>query len=415
MHTIARILILFGSLHLLMGSVTGLYAQQTTGTTDFHIAGRLQGKDTGSVVLWFTNFANDLQADTVKLNQGAFSFSGSVRRASEALLWTEDPKNRSFDDPSVVRFILVPGELRISKIAGSKQRATISGSAPEIQKEKWDDVRAVYTEEEDSLFKVAASLRKLAENQPSVNKSLNLIYGRIDSIKAIVLRLDVGYIAQHPDSYLGGYLLVKRCRKLPIDSVMLFYKALADSVKKSSVGHRVLAYLYPLTNDSQFRIENPLIDIAFTDRLMAIRSINDFQLDDQTGKPVNFQAFSGKYLLLDVWASWCGPCIKNIPAWNELQKSYDTALIQFVGVSMDKETEPWKRALSAHRPAGIQLIDTTSFSGLFSIYCKVLWVPMYIIVDPAGQIVNYDAPQPLEPELRKLLDKLINKRTVISH
>ena len=101
------------------------YAQMKTAGSDFRIVGRITGRDTGKVVIWYTNIANKGIADTATLNGGQFTFSGNTNRASESLIWT-NMQNKDFDDQSVIRFILEPGVIHISKIEGIK-KATISG------------------------------------------------------------------------------------------------------------------------------------------------------------------------------------------------------------------------------------------------------------------------------------------------
>jgi hypothetical protein len=112
-----------------------------------------------------------------------------------------------------------------------------------------------------------------------------------------------------------------------------------------------------------------------------------------------------------MWASWCGPCIETIPAWNKLLQQYDPKLIQFITVSMDTEVESWKRSIAQHKPGGLALIEPRSFNSLFAVYCKALWVSHYVIADPTGHIVNYDAPHPDDPEFRQIIDNLIKKQS----
>lgn len=393
----------------LVGFMLEGYAQTNAGKADFQIVGRIKGRDTGTIVMMYANSANEYLRDTTTLDHGQFTFSGTVRSACEALIWT-NMQNKDFDDQSVIRFILTPNVIHISKIEGIKT-ATITGSPAQDEKVKWDRVKSSLIEAEDQRTATAASLRKLEKQagQPLFTNRIDSLYRQIDSMRAIRTKLDIGYVARHPEGYLGGYLLRKQCRRIPVDSVKLLYIALADSVKNSTVGYEVLEYVYPLTDDTAFRMKYPLVDRELSKRLAGIQSIHDFSLRDMSGKLVDFTRYKGKYLLVDVWASWCGPCIKNIPAWNELLNQYDTSVIKFVSVSLDQDVDAWKQSVKQHHPGGFTLIEPTAFKSLFALYCKVLWAPTYIIADPAGRIVQYDAPQPVQSELRSLLNSLIKK------
>jgi thiol-disulfide isomerase/thioredoxin len=293
-----------------------------------------------------------------------------------------------------------------------EKKATITGSPSQDEKAKWDGVKSSLIEAKEQCYESIYTLyrRQKQAGQTLYTKQIDSVGRQLDSIRGIITKLDVGYVKEHPGSYLSGYLLSKQCRNISVDSVKVLYSAFADSVKNSSVGYEVLSYVYLLTDDNEFRMKNPLIDQEFNKRLSAIRSIHDFKLQNMSGKWIDLARFKGKFLVLDVWASWCKPCIKNIPPWNELLNQYDPRVIQFISVSLDDNVDSWKKAVEQHKPGGLKLIEPKAFISLFAIYCKVLWVPHYIIVDPAGLIVNYDAPQPIEPELRQLLDSLIKKR-----
>jgi thiol-disulfide isomerase/thioredoxin len=386
-------------------------AQTNTDKTSFEIKGQVGYRDTGSIFIWYRDAGNKYHRDTIALNQGGFNLSGTVRGATEALIWT-NPKNIDFDHPGVIRFILEPGIVIVSK-PDEFQKATITGSPAQMEKEQWDNVKLPLTAVSDRNREMADSLRKIdrSKGQLLYKNSIDSLYRVNDSIRMISYKLDVDYIAKHPDSYLGMYLLSWRCRKIPLDSLLKLYSAFPESIRSSSLAYDVLLYAYPLTDNKKFREKNPLYGTAFNKRLARISSIHDFNLEDISGTPVSFKTFRGKYLVVDVWASWCKPCIANIPAWNDLMKEYDPKLIQFISVSLDDAAADWRKAVEKHKPGGVQVLDSNAFAGLFAVYCRIAYLPRYLIVDPAGQIINYSAPHPRQPELRNLLNELVKKKT----
>ncbi|MBO9203985.1 MULTISPECIES: TlpA family protein disulfide reductase [Niastella] len=392
-----------------IGSFMETYAQKGVDNTLFQIEGQVLGKDTGKIAIWYTDALNQPHYDQLWLDQGRFTYAGHIRAVGEVTIVT-DLNFRYFDDLSFIRLIAEPGLIKIVKKVGVK-KAAISGSTAQIEKEKWDNVKREYTDPEERCFTILDSLRLLDK------KNNQLIHSaQIDSLlkKASVYRqkgykMDVGYIVKHPESYVSGYLLSKLYRQLSIDSVMQFYTTLADSVKLSTVGCELLTKIYALTDNKEFKAKYPLFDPELNKQLLE-GTMHNFTLKDITGNPVDFKKFKGKYLVIDIWASWCGPCIANMPAWNELIKKYDNSLIQFINVSIDIDTDDWKQAVTKHNPGGVQLQEPSDFNGLFALYCKVRALPKIIIVDPAGKIINYEGPHPNQPEFKILLDSLVNTK-----
>jgi thiol-disulfide isomerase/thioredoxin len=377
----------------------------------FILNGEIIGKDTGSVILWHVDKNNKAVADTVKLNKGKFRFLGTVNRACEALLWT-DLRNRDFDDPSVIRFLLEPGTIYISHNVKDAVNSIIIGSESQSEKDSWDRAKLTLLNSNNQYYETIKSLAKLykTDKTPELEDQINQVAGKIDSINEIIKGSDLKYIREHLNSYLSGYLLSKHTRKLSVDSIQMLYNKLAQPVKNSSLGHLVLEYVYPLTDDNEFRKANPLIGTEFDQRLRKINSIYDLDLRDTAGNIVVLSSFKGKYLVLDFWASWCKPCIENIPAVNQMVKYYKSDSIQFISISLDYDIHAWKQAIIKHHFTGIQLSDSTGFNSLVAIYCKVLWVPTYIIAGQNGRIIKYNAPQAIEPELKTLLDNLLKQK-----
>ncbi|MEO6962479.1 MAG: TlpA disulfide reductase family protein [Puia sp.] len=397
---------------LIVFSITQVRGQSPGSSVKFSLNAVIVGRDTGSVVVWHEDNDNITFRDTIKLNNGKFHFSGTVNQVCEAFLWT-DIKNRNFDDSSVIRFLLEPNDMHISYKAHSGSNAIIKGSKSQTEKENWDRLKSPLLSAEAQIYKSMNSLSKLSktEGNPVFEDQLNRMWARRDSILGEIKSLDVSYIRQHPSSYLSAYLLLRHQRRLSVDSIEKYYDELPDEVKKSSVGHDVLQYIYPLTDDNEFRKANPLVDVAFDQRLSKLSSVYDLKLKDTSGNILELSSFKGKYLVIDFWASWCKPCVANIPSLTQMTEYYKSEPIQFVSVSLDRGVDDWKQAIIKQHFGGVQLTDSGAFNSMSAVYCKVLWVPQYLIVDPNGRIINYDAPQAVEPELKALLDNLIKQRS----
>ena len=159
-----------------------------------------------------------------------------------------------------------------------------------------------------------------------------------------------------------------------------------------------------------FRSQNPLLGKNYDKRLRNIKSIYDISITDTAGNTINLGKFKGKYILLDFWASWCSPCIYNIPFQERLISEYAAAPIKFIAVSLDTRNNEWKEAIKKYNFSCLQLSDGKGFAGLAAVYCKVAaGIPQYVLIDKAGNIINANLPQPSNPELKILLDKLLNE------
>ncbi len=389
-------------------SLNGL-SQSNGSANRFFIKGKLLNKDTGKVVLTYVDY-DVPRKDTAILRNGEFSFSGTVDGACEAILWT-NLKTKNVDDKTVLRFLLDASNYTINFSEKRRPASIITGSKLQREKESWDNEKANLLEAKADYYYRSDSLYKLSKTShlPDIQNAINKLPREKDSILELIREKDILYIKANPDSYLSGYLLSWHVRKISLDSVQNFYELLSTKVKNSTVGSWVLAYIYPLTNDEAFRIANSLHGKTFGEQLTKIKSIYEFSCSDSAGNKINFSSFKGKYLVIDFWASWCVPCIENIPSLKEMIKEYKDYPVEFISISLDKDIGKWKIALNKYKLNGIQVIEPKSFESLLAVYLKVLYVYHYLIIDKNGNIINPDAPPALDPELKIILDKLLNK------
>ncbi|MBP4142405.1 TlpA family protein disulfide reductase [Flavobacterium sp. P4023] len=114
--------------------------------------------------------------------------------------------------------------------------------------------------------------------------------------------------------------------------------------------------------------------------------------------------YKGKTLVIEVWASWCGDCVKAMPKIKELQaKNPDVA---YLFLSMDKTAEQWKNGIEKHEIKGDHFMANDQMKGVFAKALDVDWIPRYIIVDKKGKIVLYRAIETDFDKINETLEKL---------
>lgn len=134
----------------------------------------------------------------------------------------------------------------------------------------------------------------------------------------------------------------------------------------------------------------------------------DFRYSDVDGKQVRLSDFKGKYVFIDIWATWCKPCCYEIPFIQEIEHRLAGKDVVFVSISTDKDTDVWRKKVKEENMGGIQLNIGKDRS--FTNYFYVTSIPRFIIIDPEQKIVTAHAPKPSSGELEKLLNKLLEKQ-----
>lgn len=134
-----------------------------------------------------------------------------------------------------------------------------------------------------------------------------------------------------------------------------------------------------------------------------------FNYENHKGGFTSLESLKGKYVYVDVWATWCGPCRQEIPFLQKTEEAYHGKNIEFVSISIDvmKDKEKWNKFVTDKNLGGIQLLADKDWRSDFVQGYKINGIPRFILISPEGKIVNADAPRPSSPELVTLLDSLV--------
>jgi cytochrome c biogenesis protein CcmG/thiol:disulfide interchange protein DsbE len=109
----------------------------------------------------------------------------------------------------------------------------------------------------------------------------------------------------------------------------------------------------------------------------------DFTVVDLSGHPLRLSAFKGKVVLLDFWATWCSPCLEEMPAFVELQGRYGDRGLQIIGISMDDQDAPVRAFVQKYR---ITFPIAMGNVALAQQYGGILGVPVAFLIDRQGRI-----------------------------
>lgn len=133
----------------------------------------------------------------------------------------------------------------------------------------------------------------------------------------------------------------------------------------------------------------------------------DFEGMTLDGHPIKLSDMKGKHVYIDVWATWCGPCLREQPALFELEGKYKNSKnLAFMGVSIDSDKAKWSKMVSEKDMKGEQIYTEGAWKSAICTEYLIKGIPRFILVDREGNIINSDAPRPSSDIIKVILKDL---------
>lgn len=138
------------------------------------------------------------------------------------------------------------------------------------------------------------------------------------------------------------------------------------------------------------------------------KSSPTFDYENFKGGNTKLKDYKGNYVYIDVWATWCAPCIAEIPSLKELKHAYKDKNIAFVSISIDfkEDYAKWRKMVTDKSLGEPQLIADKSFESTFVKDYAIRSIPRFILIDPNGNIVSADAPKPSSEKIITTFSRL---------
>jgi peroxiredoxin len=326
-----------------------------------------------------------LAGATVKIgyNKDGVFKTDSLKASNDMFTWKAD-----LFDPQVMSitighgsysFFAQPGHIRFTGVKDSMQTYQISGSQMQEDAIAFSDYIKDITDLENPL---RSGYRKAsAEEKVVSDKKLN----ELEKQKAVMVKQ---FISAHTKSYYCIYLITRLTMGgTDYDEIKALYDLLDESAKQTDAGKKLAGKLEVLKKSM---VGTPMID---------------FKQNDVNGRPVSLKSFRGKYVLVDFWASWCGPCRAENPNILKAYNAYKEKGFTVIGISLDNNSANWKKAIRDDKMPWTQLSDLKGWKNDVSAYYGIYAIPSNLLIDTSGKIIARDIRGAmLENKLKQLFN-----------
>lgn len=325
--------------------------------------------------------------DSTRTINGKFSFQGNIEDVTAARLDFSNKFIRIYMEPTFMN-------LHIDRNKPYKYR--LIGTAVEEENIKLrrciQPYMEFYYKSLDSIISLSHEIDLSQDGSPlrdSLIRIGNNIFAmnKINSYKRDSIQLD--FATKHPSYRITPDLLysISETDNVCIDSVRTVYDILADEIKNSQRGKLILKEINE--HEKQRRILNSTSIGSYP---------FDFIRKSFTGETIQLSDYKNRtYVLLDFWASWCIPCLKEMPKMKEICKKYQNRDLTIIGISLDEDRNSWCKAIQRHQLNGWSQIlsigreDDSSNNPVMESALSETYgcteIPFYVLIDKDGKVV----------------------------
>ncbi|OQP59064.1 hypothetical protein A4R26_21525 [Niastella populi] len=295
--------------------------------------------------------------DSAVVKNGVFTFKGHVKEPAVAMIFTKNFKVK-------IDLYLENSNIAVEGDANSQFKYKVTGTGTTKEYEQLNQrfmdnrIRTV------ALFQKAYDLKNAGDTVAAKQ-----LQARADSQYQWEYKARHEYIAGHPKSYISAFELLGYTTTITLSNSIKLFNGLDASIKESNIGKEIAARIELLS-----KVEEG-------------KPAQEFTQSTPDGKPVTLSSYKGRYVLVEFWASWCGPCRAENPNLLKQYQLYNNKGFDILSVSLDNNKDNWLKAVEKDALPWTQVSDLKGWSNEVAVLYGIRAVPASFLIDPAGKIV----------------------------
>lgn len=324
----------------------------------YTVNGSISGQDTGWIFLKKREEGKWVTQDSVQLKDGKFTFTGKIGLPE---LFYLGLKNKEGYFP----FFIENANITLKAFADSLDKTEVTGSAThDLYKTflKQDDM---YNQKLEALYKDYMAAKEA--NDTVKVQSMEAGFDAIQKEQSAAMK---DFILKNGKSVVSAYLALSNAYNFDLDNLKEINKAMDASISDSK-------YVKKLKEREETLSKLTPGNVA-----------PDFSLNDTTGKAVSLSSFRGSYVLVDFWASWCGPCRAENPNVVAAYAKYHEKGFTVLGVSLDEDKDKWMEAIRKDKLTWTHISDLIGWNNAAAKLYGVMSIPANFLLDKEGKIIG---------------------------
>ena len=330
-------------------------------TSEYEIKGIVDNKALNGTTVFLRQRINRVwtSIDSTKIENSCFSFHGKADTAKIAYV------SYKFSTEKAVRqsFILENGKITVS--IDTTGFMSFKGTV-------LNDSLQSYQNTKNEFSKKAEIVYKSLEDSTNTPEKLSELNQKVSKLNQEEISIDKKYAISNINTIVGTFVFTNSFYEMTTTEKESIVNLMNDKTKQVQ------------------RVKEIIADIDTEKKVAVGNKFTDFKLPSLTGDSITLSNLVGKtdYVLVDFWASWCGPCMHSLPELKKLYNIYKGSRFEVFGVSLDEDADAWKAVINSRRLTWKHASDLKGWKCLGPRTYAVNSIPSTVLINKKGEIVG---------------------------